>query len=138
MALQLSSRVVNLGVSTDNPATLLAGHRFAGAGLLWIGDLDAAQRHLDLALSAAGRISPRGKPADPDFDRHAAGLILAGHLKLRRGAFTDGWRLHDEAERLANEVGHAFTIAFVLLHRLLSEAMTSNLVSLKRTIRAFA
>ena len=41
-ALQLSSRVVGIGVDNDDPATLLAGHRFVGSCLLWIGDLEAA------------------------------------------------------------------------------------------------
>ena len=91
-----------------------------------------------MALSCASRVAHGAQRADTDFDHHAAALVLAGHLKLRRGAFVDGWRLHDEAERLANNIGHAFTIAFVLLHRLLSEAMTSNLVSLQRTVRTFA
>jgi hypothetical protein len=45
----------------------------------------------------------------------------------RRSGPRKSWRLHDEAERMANEAGHAFTIAFVLLHRMLSEAMTANL-----------
>jgi tetratricopeptide (TPR) repeat protein len=137
-ALQLSSRVVDMGVDIDDPATLLAGHRFVGSCWLWIGDLDAAARHLDMALSAAGRMAHGAQRADIDFDHHAAALVLAGHLKLRRGAFTDGWGLHDKSERLANDMGHALTVAFVLLHRLLSEAMTSNLVPLQRTIQAFA
>jgi hypothetical protein len=137
-ALQLSFRVVGIGADNDDPATLLAGHRFVGLCLLWIGDLEAAGRHLDIALSCASRIAHGAQRADTDFDHHAAALVLAGHLKLRRGAFVDGWRLHDEAERLANNIGHAFTTAFVLLHRLLSEAMTSNLASLQRTVRTFA
>jgi class 3 adenylate cyclase/tetratricopeptide (TPR) repeat protein len=137
-ALQLSSRVVDIGVDIDDPATLLAGHRFVGSCLLWIGDLEPAGKHLDMALSAAGRIARGEQRADADFDHHAAALVLTGHLKLRVGAFADGWRLHDEAERLANDMGHAFTIAFVLLHRLLSEAMTANLVSLQRTTRTLA
>jgi hypothetical protein len=105
---------------------------------LWIGDLKAAGWNLDMALSFAGRLVHGARRADTDFDHHAAALVLAGHLKLRRGSAVDGWRLHDEAERLANDIGHAFTITFVLLHRLISEAMTSNLVSLQRTIQTFA
>jgi class 3 adenylate cyclase/tetratricopeptide (TPR) repeat protein len=137
-ALELSSRVVGIGTDIDDPATLLAGHRFVGSCLLWIGDLEAAQRHLDMALSAADRIGHRKERGDTDFDHHAATLVLAGHLHLRRASFAEGWRLHDKAERLANDIGDAFTIAFVLLHRLLSEAMTSNLVSLRRTTQSFA
>jgi hypothetical protein len=136
-ALELSSRVVGIGVDNNDLATLRAGHRFAGSCLLWIGDLEAAERHLHTAISFAGRVAPGAQRADTDFDHHAAALVLTGHLKLRLAAFADGWPLHDEAERVANEAGHAFTIAFVLLHRLLSEAMTSNLVSLQRTIRTF-
>jgi hypothetical protein len=117
---------------------LLAGHRFVGSCLLWIGNLGAAGRHLDMARSFATRMAPGAQHADTDFNHHAAALVLMGHLKLRRGAFVAGWHLHDEAERLANDIGHAFTSAFVLVHRLLSEAMTSNLVSLQRTIRTFA
>lgn len=137
-ALELSSRVVGIGSDTDDPATLLAGHRFVGSCLLWIGDLDTAQIHLDMALSAASRITRSRHRIDTDFDHHAAALVLAGHLNLRRGSFAGGWRLHDEAERLANDIGHPFTIAFILLHRLLSEAMTSNLASLQRTSQTFA
>jgi class 3 adenylate cyclase/tetratricopeptide (TPR) repeat protein len=136
-ALRLGSRVVGIGLDIDDPATLLSGHRFVGSCWLWIGDLDAAQQHLDLALSVAGRMARGAQRADPDFDHQAAALVLMGHLQLRRAAFMDGWRLHDEAERLANDIGHAFTIAFVLLHRLLSEAMTSNLGSLRRTVQSF-
>lgn len=137
-ALQLSSRVVDIGVDNDDPATLLAGHRFAGSCLLWIGDPEAAGQHLDLAVSFADRVAHSARRVDADFDHHAAALVLTGHLKLRLAAFADGWRLHDEAEQLANDAGHAFTIAFVLLHRLLSEAMTSNLAPLQRTVRTFA
>jgi class 3 adenylate cyclase/tetratricopeptide (TPR) repeat protein len=137
-ALELSSRTVSIGVDIDDPATLLAGHRFVGSCLLWIGDLEATERHLKMALSFASRIAHGAQRADTDFDHHPAALVLMGHLKLRRAAFVDGWRLHDEAERFANDFGHAFTIAFVLLHRLLSEAMTSNLSSLQRTVRTFA
>jgi tetratricopeptide (TPR) repeat protein len=137
-ALQLSSRIVGIGTEIDDPATLLAGHRFIGSYWLFIGDLEAAQRHLDMALAAAGRMGRGAHRADTDFDHRAAALVLAGHLKLRRAKFIDGWQLHDEAEQLANDTGHTFTIAFVLLHRLLSEAMTANLVSLQRTVRTFA
>jgi hypothetical protein len=40
--------------------------------------------------------------------------------------------LHDKAQRLANDVGHPLAITFVLLHRLLSEAVTSNLAFIRQ------
>src|SRR5271169_4304579 len=75
-ALELSSRVVGIGVDNDDPATLLAGHRFVGSCLLWIGDLEAAGRHLDMALSFASRVAYGAQRAGTDFDHHAAALVL--------------------------------------------------------------
>ena len=137
--MRLGSRIIDIGGDIHDDATLLAGHRFVGSCLLWLGNLDAAQQHLETALSIAGRAAYSEPDPEADFDHHAA-TLLYGHLKLRRGDFLAGWRLHDEAWRLADRADHAFafTLAFVLLHRLLSEAMTTNLVSLQKTTRIFA
>ncbi len=106
-AMRLASRIVQIGTDIRDDATLMAGHRFLGSGLLWVGDLETAQWHLDMALSTAGRSTRSAHRPDADFDHHAAALVLAGHLKLRRGALIDGWRLHDEAEQVAGDTGHA-------------------------------
>ena len=118
-ALRLGSRIINIGSDIHDDATLLAGNRFVGSCLLWLGNLDAAQQHLETALSVASRAAHE-LHAEADFDHHAATLVLYGHLKLRRGDFIAGWRLHDEAWHLADRTDRAFTFAFVLLHRLLS------------------
>lgn len=137
-ALRLGSRIIGVGGDIHDDATLLAGHRFVGSCLLWLGNLDAAQQHLATALSIAGRFQRSEPDREANFDHRAATLVLYGHLKLRRGDFIAGWRLHDEAWHLADRTDRAFTFAFVLLHRVLSEAMTSNLVSLQRTTPIFA
>jgi len=136
-ALRLGWRIIGVGGDIHDDATLLAGHRFVGSGLLFLGNLDAAEQHLATALSIAGRVERSVTDPEADFDHHAATLVLYGHLKLRRGDFIAGWRLHSEAWHLADRIDRAFTFAFVLLHRLLSEAMTSNLVSLRRTTPIF-
>jgi class 3 adenylate cyclase/tetratricopeptide (TPR) repeat protein len=137
-AMEQAYRVADIGANLHDDATLMLGHRFIGSGSLWLGDLDKARQHLETALSLAGRLAAGASAVRADFDHHAAAVATYGHLKLRRGDLVSGWRLHDEASQLAKEKDYAFTVAFVLLHRQISEVMTSNLDSLWHTTRNFA
>jgi hypothetical protein len=130
-------RTISIGEDLGDDAILLLGHRFVGSGALWLGDLDAARRHLEMVLSIAARMAAGEMSALSDFDHHAAALGLYGHLLLRRGDLNSGWRFHDEASRMAKTRDDAFTVAFILLHRLISEVTTSNLESLQDTARTF-
>jgi class 3 adenylate cyclase/tetratricopeptide (TPR) repeat protein len=137
-ATEQARRVVEIGAGLRDGATLMLGHRFLGSGSLWLGDLDAARQHLEAALSHADHLGDRAAAVRVDFDHYAAALTTYGHLKLRLGDLEAGWRLHDEAWRIAKEKDYAFTVAFVLLHQQISEAMTSNLDSFRRSSRIFA
>jgi hypothetical protein len=130
-----AQRVLDIGAGIKDDATLLLRHRFVGSGNLWLGDLAAAHHHLETALSVACRMADGELAAISDFDHHAATLGLYGHLKLRRGDLASGWRFHDEASRTARD--DAFTVAFILLHRSISEVMTSNFESFQSAARAF-
>jgi class 3 adenylate cyclase len=137
-AMEQAHRVVDIGANFHDDATLMLGHRFIGSGSLWLGELDKSRQHLETALSLAGRLADGASAVRADFDHQAAAVATYGHLKLRRGDLVSGWRLHDEAWQLAKEKDDAFTVAFVLLHRQISEVMTSNLDSLWHTTRNFA
>jgi tetratricopeptide (TPR) repeat protein len=136
-AMTEARRVVDIGEGLGDDAILLSGHRFVGSGSLWLGDLDAARQHLESALSIVTRMDAGDMSVISDFDHYAAAVALYGHLQLRRGDLVSGWRFHDQARRMAKTRDDAFTVAFILLHQLISEVTTSNFDSLRDTARAF-
>jgi class 3 adenylate cyclase len=136
-AMAEARRTICIGEDLGDDAILLLGHRSVGSGALWLGDLDAARRHLETALSIATRMDAGEMSTLGDFDHHAAAVGLYGHLQLRRGDLYSGWRFHDEASRMAKTRDDAFTVAFILLHRLISEVTTSSFESLQSTARTF-
>jgi class 3 adenylate cyclase len=133
-----AGRIVSIGADLHDDAILMIGHRFFGSGTLWTGDLEASRKHHEIALSHATSLANAESATETSFDHHARLFATYGHLKLRLGDLPSGWRTHDEAWRLAREQDFAFTVGFVLLHRLISEAITSNLSSLQRTVQTFA
>jgi predicted ATPase len=129
----VASRILKLGQVHGDNVALLVGHRTLGFYNLWQGNLSAAQDELEAALKIAAKVADSNLALEFGTDPQITALALYGHVQLSRGLADTGRGVLQKARRAAQSLGHAFTLAYVLRHQLIPEALIADYAAVQDT-----
>ncbi|WP_046863745.1 ATP-binding protein [Microvirga massiliensis] len=134
--LQIASRIVALGDGTGNTLIRLVGHRAVGFCWSWLGDLAAAERELGTALQLAETVYTPDLAFELGHDPKITAVAYLGSVKLRLGEVDQARMLVAEAMNQARSLDHVLTLALVLRHSSIFEALIGNYTEVKRLASA--
>jgi class 3 adenylate cyclase/tetratricopeptide (TPR) repeat protein len=107
IARQLEEQLVAIAEELNDPAKLVQAHGSLGAGLLWLGELSAAQKHLEWAKDITG-------PAkDVPFQTAASLSLLAWDLAIL-GYFEQAMKISEQVFAWVQSLSRPFTLAITL------------------------
>jgi predicted ATPase len=115
-ALEHAQQFLSLAETQPASAPRLIGHRLLGATLLVAGDFRQARPHLELAASLYRAEEHREFAFRYGQDIGASALCFLSWALWHDGYPDQAARTADRALRHAREFGHAYTLAYTLLH----------------------
>jgi class 3 adenylate cyclase/tetratricopeptide (TPR) repeat protein len=125
-ALEIACRIVLHGDSSGDPLSQLVGHRAVGFCWSWMGDLAMAERELGTALRLAATLQRPDLAYPLGHDPNITARTYLGGVKLRQGEINEACTLIAEALEEAKRLDHTLTLALVLRHSSIFEALAGN------------
>jgi predicted ATPase len=126
-AIQIASRIANVGARTADPLTVFMGHRALGFCFSWTGKLMDAEQQLAQALEIASGLERRDLALKFGHEPVITAQIILGSVKRQLGAHGEGDRVAAAALQEAEALGHPLTLAYVLRHQAIFETLSEHI-----------
>ena len=112
-ALAVAGELTALGTALADDGVMTVADFATGSMRFYLGDLEAARAHLERGVGSYDRVRHRGLADLFVFDPGVACLRSLALVSWLRGQRSNAARRLGEAERLAGEVGHAYSAVSV-------------------------